>query len=90
MIHPLLGSIIVEPAAAELLRDAGVQLWDCLERHLDGDLGDTAVTGALERVALWSERGVRSSVPLRDTWLDIATDCARGVTSVSARPGFAD
>jgi len=88
MMDPLLGTIVVEPDAAQLLRDAGVQLWDCLARHLDGDLGDTVVTGTLERAALWSERGVRSSYPMRETWLDIATDLADGVTRVSARAGF--
>jgi hypothetical protein len=90
MIHPLLGTIVVEADAAQLLRDAGVQLWDCLTCHLDGDLGDTVVTGALERAALWSERGVRSSYPMRNTWLAIATDNVRGVTTVSAQPAFAD
>ena len=90
MIHPLLGTITVDPDAAKLLRDAGVQLWDCLDRHLDGDLGDTVVMGTLERAALWSERGVRSSYPMRDTWLNIATDIERGVTTVSAQPTFAE
>lgn len=89
MMHPLLGTIVVEPQAAQLLRDAGIQLWDCLARHLDGDLGDTVVTGMLERVALWSECGVRSRYPMRETWLDVHTDCERQVTTVSAQPFFA-
>ena len=88
MTHPLLGTIEVEPEAARLLCDAGVQLWDWLASHLDGDLGDTVVTGTLERAALWSEAGVRSRYPMRETWLHVHTDCERHVTTVSAQPVF--
>ena len=82
--NPLLGTIVVDQDAARLLRDSGVQLWDCLSSHLDGDLGDTAVMGSLERAALWSEGRVRSTYELTYGRLTIATDLERGTTRVTA------
>ncbi|HLI60772.1 MAG TPA: hypothetical protein VKV21_14015 [Solirubrobacteraceae bacterium] len=83
-MHPLLGTIVVDPEAAKVLRDGGVQLWDCLASHLDGDLGDTAVTGTLGRAQLWSGPGVRSSYPIGRAWVEIDTDLCRRVTTVRA------
>jgi hypothetical protein len=82
--HPLLGTIVVDPRAAQLLRDSGVQLSACLTSHLDGDLGDTAVSGTIERAALWAEGRVRSTYPIAARRLNIATDLDRGVTVVTA------
>lgn len=82
--NPLLGTIVVDQDAARLLRDSGVQLWECLTRHLDGDLGDTGVMGTMERAALWSEGCVRSTYSLTYGRLTIATDLDRGTTRVTA------
>jgi hypothetical protein len=82
--HPLLGTIVVDAEAAELLCDCGLQLWDFLARHLEGDLGDTAVMDTLSRAALWTDGEVRSSYLLTWGTLRITTDIERPITTVRA------
>ena len=60
-----LGQIVATPAALELLEENGINGWDLLSRHINGDWGDLCEGDKEEnRLALQHGYRIMSSYPL--------------------------